>query len=289
MNNVSTLGPGKFPDLPEIPGVAFASGQCNIKNPNKKDVLLVELVSGSVAAGIFTKSKTAAASIDWCRHILPEKETRGLVVNSGNANAFTGQVGVDAVNKIATKAAELIGCRNDQIYIAQTGVIGERLKVDRITQNLPNLYNQLGHDWEDAALTICTTDTFPKGAARTTVINGTKVTITGISSDLKPLSQLSVKVHNSDNQREITVLCRLDSLVEVESKHPGYKHEPSFITRSIPTAISGFIDKGSAQPKYPHSKLLFPIGSNVSQGPKDPPISESQPSPSKQYSSYTQL
>ena len=181
MNNPSPLSHGNFADLPAVCGIALASEQCNVKYLNKNDVLLVELVPGTVATGIFTKSKTAAASIVWCRKILPEKEARGLVVNSGNANAFTGQAGVDAVNMIAAKAAELIGCKIDQIYIAQTGVIGERLKVDRITQNLPHLHTQLGHDWKDAAVTICTTDTFPKGAARTTNINGTKVTIAGIS------------------------------------------------------------------------------------------------------------
>ena len=144
MNDVSPLAPERFPDLPAVAGVTMATGQCKIKSANTTDVLLVELTPGTVAAAVFTKSMTAAASVEWCRNILPEKEARGLVVNSGNANAFTGQAGVDAVNMIAGKAAELIGSRIEQIFVAQTGVIGEPIPVGRITKTLPQLHAQLG-------------------------------------------------------------------------------------------------------------------------------------------------
>ena len=117
----------------------------------------------------------------YAKNILPEKEARGLVVNSGNANAFTGQAGVDAVNMIADKAAELIGSRIEEIYVAQTGVIGEPIPVGRITKTLPRLHAQLGADWLEAAMAICTTDTYQKGATRTAEIDGTQVTITGIA------------------------------------------------------------------------------------------------------------
>lgn len=181
MSKVSSLASKKFPDLPEVSGVTLASGSGNIKTTNQSDVLLVELVPGSVAAGVFTKSRTAGAAVDWCRNILSENEVRGLVVNSGNANAFTGGAGIAAVKAISKKAANLIGCKTNQIYIAQTGVIGEPLPVERITKILPSLHGQMGSNWHEAAVTICTTDTYPKGATRTAEINGTSVTISGIA------------------------------------------------------------------------------------------------------------
>ena len=181
MSKVSFLASKKFPDLPKVSGVTLASGSGNIKTTNQSDVLLVELVPGSVAAGVFTKSRTAGAAVDWCRNILSENEVRGLVVNSGNANAFTGGAGIAAVKAISEKAANLIGCKTNQIYIAQTGVIGEPLPVERITNILPSLYGQMGSNWHEAAVTICTTDTYPKGATRTAEINGTSVTISGIA------------------------------------------------------------------------------------------------------------
>ena len=138
MSKVSSLTSKKFPELPKVSGVTLASGSGNIKTTNQSDVLLVELVPGSVAAGVFTKSRTAGAAVDWCRTILSENEVRGLVVNSGNANAFTGGAGIAAVKAISGKAAELIGCKINQIYIAQTGVIGEQLPVERITNILPS-------------------------------------------------------------------------------------------------------------------------------------------------------
>ena len=181
MSKVSPLASKKFPDLPKVSGVTLASGSGNIKTTNQSDVLLVELVPGSVAAGVFTKSRTAGAAVDWCRNILSENEVRGLVVNSGNANAFTGGAGIAAVKAISEKAANLIGCKTNQIYIAQTGVIGEPLPVERITKILPSLHGQMGSNWHEAAVTICTTDTYPKGATRTAEINGTSVTISGIA------------------------------------------------------------------------------------------------------------
>ena len=107
MNKVSSLAPKEFPELPEVAGVSLAHGSAKIRHKNRSDVLLVQLASGTVAAGVFTKSRTAAAAVDWCRDILPNNEVRGLVANSGNANAFTGQAGVYAVRQISKKAAEL--------------------------------------------------------------------------------------------------------------------------------------------------------------------------------------
>ena len=181
MNKVSSLAPKTFPNLSKVAGVALASGSGNIKNNNKNDVLLAEFVPGTVAAGVFTKSKTPAAAVNWCRKILLKNEVRGLVVNSGNANAFTGKAGIEAVDIISRKAAEIIKCSVDQIFVAQTGVIGERLPVEKITNILSRLHRKLGDGWEEAATTICTTDTYPKGATRTAEINGKSVKIGGIA------------------------------------------------------------------------------------------------------------
>ncbi|MDG2032634.1 MAG: bifunctional glutamate N-acetyltransferase/amino-acid acetyltransferase ArgJ, partial [Rhodospirillales bacterium] len=129
----------------------------------------------------FTKSKTAAAPVDWCRAILANPEARGLVVNSGNANAFTGRTGVETVETMAACAAGLIDCSPAHVYIAQTGVIGEPVAVERITDNLPGLYTNMGSDWAGAAAAICTTDTYPKGATRTVECGDKTVTIAGIA------------------------------------------------------------------------------------------------------------
>ena len=180
-NNKSPLAPAHFPDLPPVAGLTFASGPCQVKYVNKTDVLLAQFAPGTVAAGVFTKSKTAAAPVDWCRAILSNPEARGLVVNSGNANAFTGRTGVETVEAMAACAAGLINCKPVQIYIAQTGVIGEPVAVERITDNLPGLYNTMGSDWAGAAAAICTTDTYPKGAVRTVECGDKTVTIAGIA------------------------------------------------------------------------------------------------------------
>ena len=180
-NNKSPLAPAHFPDLPPVAGLTFASGPCQVRYVNKTDVLLAQFAPGTVAAGVFTKSKTAAAPVDWCRAILSNPEARGLVVNSGNANAFTGRTGVETVEAMAACAARLINCKPVQVYIAQTGVIGEPVAVERITDNLPGLYNTMGSDWAGAAAAICTTDTYPKGAVRTVECGDKTVTIAGIA------------------------------------------------------------------------------------------------------------
>ncbi len=181
MPEKSPLAPERFPDLPAINGLEMAAGVCNVRYVNKTDVLFASFAPGTTAAGVFTKSKTAAAPIDWCRKCLAGGRARGLVVNSGNANAFTGRAGVEAVEAMASTAAGLLDCAAEDIFIAQTGVIGEPVAFDKITENLPGLKAQFAQDWESAADAIMTTDTFPKGAAAVTEINGTEITITGIA------------------------------------------------------------------------------------------------------------
>src|SRR4029079_2798925 len=125
---------------------------------------------------------TASAPVDWCKAALAQKSARMLVVNSGNANAFTGKAGAESVRLTAESAAALAGCRAQEVFIASTGVIGEPLPAQRITKVLPEIYENTGAGpWNDAALAIMTTDTFPKMATASAQIDGARVTINGIA------------------------------------------------------------------------------------------------------------
>jgi glutamate N-acetyltransferase/amino-acid N-acetyltransferase len=181
MSKISPLAPARFPDMPAIAGVRMGAGAAGIKRREGVDVMLAALDPGTAVAGVFTRSLTAAAPIDWCRANLPGGAARALVVNSGNANAFTGRAGIVAVENMAAAAADVVGCPTDQVFIAQTGVIGEPIAVEKISAVLPGIGANLGQDWERAARAIMTTDTFPKGAAARAKIDGTTVSIAGIA------------------------------------------------------------------------------------------------------------
>lgn len=176
---VSPLAPASTPHLPPIAGVKLGSTEANIRYKGRTDLLLVELAEGTCVAGVFTKSKAPSAPIDWCRASLPHGKARALVVNSGNANAFTGKRGVAAVQGTAQAVQSRIACSDQEIYLASTGVIGEPLPFEKIEAALPGLV--LGDDWNGAARAIMTTDTFPKAATRNVVVDGTTVTINGIA------------------------------------------------------------------------------------------------------------
>jgi glutamate N-acetyltransferase/amino-acid N-acetyltransferase len=130
---------------------------------------------------VFTRSKAPSAPIDWCRAALPHGTARALVVNSGNANAFTGKRGVASVQASAAAAAAAVGCAPHAVFLASTGVIGEPLAHEKIEAALPALHAALGDDWNGAARAIMTTDTFPKAATRSLLVNGVSVTINGIA------------------------------------------------------------------------------------------------------------
>ena len=179
---VSPLAPKSHPKLPPLAGVRLATTAAGVRYKDRTDVLLVLLAPGTQAAGVFTTSKTASAPVEWCRKNLKPGTARALVVNSGNANAFTGHAGLDAVAQIAQSASAIIGCRPSDIFMASTGVIGEPLPANKITTVLGSLSEQVaaGH-WKEAADAIMTTDTFPKAATATALIDGVKVTINGIA------------------------------------------------------------------------------------------------------------
>ena len=171
-----------FPALPALPGVRFAAGAAGIRYQGRTDLVLAEFARGTVVAGVFTRNKCPGAPIDWCRQALAGGTARGLVVNAGNANVFTGRAGRDTCTATAAAAAALLGCAPSEIFLSSTGVIGEVLPHGRITAALPSLHESLaGTGWEAAARGIMTTDTFPKGSIRRTEINGVPVTVQGIA------------------------------------------------------------------------------------------------------------
>jgi glutamate N-acetyltransferase/amino-acid N-acetyltransferase len=178
----SPLAPKTFASLPPLAGVRLATGQAGIKYRDRTDVLLMVLAPGTQVAGVFTKSKAPSAPVDWCRKHLPNGTGRALIVNSGNANAFTGQAGAEAVRQVAESAAGVVGCRAQEVYMASTGVIGEPLPHEKIIRILGRLGDSgAAGGWRAAAEAIMTTDTFPKLATSTAYIDGSRVTISGIA------------------------------------------------------------------------------------------------------------
>lgn len=144
--------------------------------------MLAVLAPESTVAGVFTRSLMPGAPVEWCRACLPRGTARAIVVNSGNANVFTGAAGRAAVAETAAGVAHLVGCAAEDVYVASTGVIGERLPVDRVLAGLPAAFAAARPDnWRGAAEAIMTTDTFPKAATATASIGGVGVTINGIA------------------------------------------------------------------------------------------------------------
>jgi len=179
---VSPLAPKSIARLPPLAGVRLATGEAGIRYKNRTDILVAVLAPETQAAGVFTKSKTAAAPVLWCRTALKSASARGLVVNSGNANAFTGKAGEAGARAIAESAAAAIGCKPAEVFLASTGVIGEPLPAEKITKLLGQLVEQgAAGMWREAADAIMTTDTFPKLATVTAMIDGFKVSINGIA------------------------------------------------------------------------------------------------------------
>ena len=182
MAAVSPLAPTRFPDLPPIAGVTLASAHCGIRYKERTDLMVAVVAPGSAIAGVFTRSLTPGAPIDWCRKALKRGKARAIVVNSGNANVFTGKRGRDAVAQTVGAAAKIFRCDPREVFVSSTGVIGEPLAAEKIVAALPATMAAAHADaWAEAAQAIMTTDTFPKGATRSVDIHGTRVTINGIA------------------------------------------------------------------------------------------------------------
>jgi glutamate N-acetyltransferase / amino-acid N-acetyltransferase len=178
----SPLAPSEHPALPPIAGARLTTGACGVRYRNRTDVALMEFAPGSTIAGVLTRSRTASAPVEQCRRHLKRGKVRAIIVNSGNANAFTGRRGRTAVREITAEVAKILGCRTNEVYGASTGVIGEPLPYNTITRALGTLARDLDPSgWNAAAAAIMTTDTFPKMATRKTEIGGVPVTINGIA------------------------------------------------------------------------------------------------------------
>ena len=181
---VSPLAPKKFPKLPAISGVmlnALASGS---RYKGRDDLLLVTLPTGSTVAGLFTTSKMPSAAVDLSRAHLKGGKVRALVVNAGNANAFTGQAGAKAALATAKGAAHIIGCKSEDVFVASTGVIGEDLDpkplIAAMGQADLTKSDAKAADWQAAARAIMTTDTFAKAATRTARFGRETITLNAI-------------------------------------------------------------------------------------------------------------
>jgi glutamate N-acetyltransferase/amino-acid N-acetyltransferase len=180
--SISPLAPKSVPHLPPIKGVRLATAAAGIKYQNRTDVLVALLDSGTVVAGVFTKSKCPSAPVEWCRAKLKGAKPRALVVNSGNANAFTGKTGREACRFTAEIASRAIGCKPADIFLASTGVIGEPLNAKAFDGVMEGLVAAAKPEpWLDAAKAIMTTDTFAKVATATAKLGKITVTINGIA------------------------------------------------------------------------------------------------------------
>jgi len=176
----SPLAPKGFPALPDIAGAHVAVARARYKTWDRCDLTFVTLDEGTVVAGVTTQSKCPSPEVEWCREALSDGKARGLVVNAGNSNAFTGNRGRAAVKAIAARAAKHLGCAESEIFIASTGVIGVPLPIDKAEAGLDAAFAAPACGWEEAAAAISTTDTFPKGAVVKAVVGGQTVTLAGI-------------------------------------------------------------------------------------------------------------
>jgi len=180
----SPLAPAAFPAIPAVAGARLAAADTGLAGGGRRDLTLIELTPGTAVAGVFTSSRMPSAEVDWCRAALAATggAARAILANAGNANAFTGAAGAAAARASAEAVAERLGCSPDEVLLASTGVIGQRLPTEPITRGVDRLRGELAGDaWEPAADAIRTTDTFPKGAWATAEIDGVPVTVAGIA------------------------------------------------------------------------------------------------------------
>jgi glutamate N-acetyltransferase / amino-acid N-acetyltransferase len=168
--------------MPPVDGVKFATAAAGIRYAGRTDVLLALFKEGTTVAGVFTRSRCPSAPVDWCRAHLKGGNAVALVVNSGNANAFTGKHGRESTKVTAQLVAGAVGCRTSEVFLASTGVIGEPLDATKFGAVMDQLVASAAPgDWQNGARAIMTTDTFPKGAAAIARLGSTPVTVCGIA------------------------------------------------------------------------------------------------------------
>ena len=169
-----------FPALPAITGVTLHVARARYKAWDRCDLTYVTLAEGTSVAGVLTQSRCPSPEVEWSRAALTLGQARALVVNAGNSNAFTGHRGRAAVEAVAARAAAHLGCKPSDVFVASTGVIGVPLPIDKAEAGLDAAFVAEPCDWLAAAETIGTTDTYPKGASVTAIVDGRSVTLNGI-------------------------------------------------------------------------------------------------------------
>ncbi|MDP1026313.1 bifunctional glutamate N-acetyltransferase/amino-acid acetyltransferase ArgJ [Sphingomonas sp. KR1UV-12] len=169
-----------FPALPPVAGVELRIARARYKTWDRCDLTFATLAEGTTVAGVLTQSRCPSPEVEWCRKALVLGNARALVVNAGNSNAFTGDRGRQAVEAIAARTAAHLGCQPSDVFAASTGVIGVPLPIDKAEAGLDAAFTAEACDWQDAAETIGTTDTYPKGASTTAIVDGHTVTLVGI-------------------------------------------------------------------------------------------------------------
>ena len=179
--NRSPLAPANFPALPAIDGVTLRVARARYKEWDRCDLTYVELAEGTSVAGVTTRNICCSTEVEMCREGIARGSARALVVNAGNSNAFTGYRGRAAVELIMERVAGHLGCAAADVFVCSTGVIGVPLPQDRAEAGLDAVFTALPCSWEDAAATICTTDTFPKGAHASAIVGGRRVEVSGIA------------------------------------------------------------------------------------------------------------
>ena len=178
----SIFAPDRSLDIPEIAGISFATGAAGIAYDNRDDILLVKFSPKTVVAGVFTMSKCPSAAVNFCRKNLKQKYASALLVNSGNANAFTGKKGEQAAKLSAKITADNIACKQSEVFLASTGVIGEALKVETFDNIIKDCSKRLKPTpLISAAKAIMTTDTYAKTAYEKIIINGKQINLAGIA------------------------------------------------------------------------------------------------------------
>jgi glutamate N-acetyltransferase / amino-acid N-acetyltransferase len=169
-----------FPAMPEIAGATPRIARAGYKDWGRCDLTFVELAKGTTVAGVFTRNVCCSSEVELGREQVKSGRARALVVNAGNSSAFTGYRGREAVEAIMAQVASRLGCESDEVFVSSTGVIGVPLPADKARAGVAAAIDAAPCSWQDAALTIGTTDTFAKGASASAMIGATKVNFAAI-------------------------------------------------------------------------------------------------------------
>jgi glutamate N-acetyltransferase / amino-acid N-acetyltransferase len=177
----SPLAPKAFPSLPKIKGIRLSSIHSGIRYKDKLDLSLISMTKDTNVACVVTKSRAPSAPVIWCKKIRKIGKAKALIVNSGNANAHTGSKGMETVKNTANSVASHIGCNANEVYVCSTGVIGEHLDENIIINAISKLKKKKESSWKEVAESICTTDTFIKGAKSKFNVENKNFNVIGIA------------------------------------------------------------------------------------------------------------